>query len=177
MAFLTKEYMQSKDIDWFFNLNGVSIHVASAGSILPEVINDGETLERIQSEVANLPITHDGEEIIYNDRFFQTYLQNLEGEYQEYQEEIRYPEYISIEERIERYRDSFREMTKRGFISLDRTNIDDPYDLTFHWVCRPLRPRLVRGIDIPHFENNVQLDNILSQNTFRLYELMGWVRY
>lgn len=43
-------YLYSRDIDWFCIIGGVFCHVASAGGLLPDVVNDREKLRDIQNE-------------------------------------------------------------------------------------------------------------------------------
>lgn len=44
-------YIQSKDIDWFCVIGDVYCHIASAGGVLPDQINDREKLRDIQKKV------------------------------------------------------------------------------------------------------------------------------
>lgn len=43
-------YIYSKDIDWFCIIGDVFCHVASAGGMIPDVINDREKLRGLQKE-------------------------------------------------------------------------------------------------------------------------------
>lgn len=129
----TNDYMHSKDIDWFCSVNEKYwIHVASAGGILPDKINDRNQLRKIQYRVFNLPDIYADEEIIKNDDFLQ----------------IRFND---DEMAIKTYLSSFKSMAKKGFISLDRTNLSDLEDQAYHIVCRP------RNIVLP-----VQLGEIIN---------------
>ena len=47
-------YLYSRDIDWFCIIGGVFCHVASAGGLLPDVINDREKLRDIQKRVFDM---------------------------------------------------------------------------------------------------------------------------
>lgn len=44
-------YIYSKDIDWFCIIGDVFCHVASAGGMIPDVINDREKLRDLQKRV------------------------------------------------------------------------------------------------------------------------------
>lgn len=48
----------------------------------------------------------------------------------------------------EYYLESFLSMARKGFVSLDRTNLTDPYDNTYHIVCMPSQhPTIITGLD------------------------------
>ena len=111
-------YMLTRDIDWFCIINGRCVHIASAGGLLPDRINDRDSLREIQHLVSTSENIYSPEEITYNEQF----LSNRFAE--------------KYEER-EKYLSTFREMALKGFISLDRTNWNNPDDNTYHIVCRP----------------------------------------
>lgn len=46
------------------------------------------------------------------------------------------------------YRESFVNMARRGFVSLDRTNVAEPSDNRYHIVCRPPRSLQLEEIDL-----------------------------
>ena len=52
-----ENYMQTHDIDWFCIVNGVYIHLASAGGILPKGFRNRESLRTLQYHVVNAPTT------------------------------------------------------------------------------------------------------------------------
>lgn len=56
-------YIYSKDIDWFCIIGDVFCHVASAGGMIPDVINDREKLRGLQKRV-------------FDSDFNQRYMQN-----------------------------------------------------------------------------------------------------
>lgn len=125
----TDEYLLSNDIDWFFSINDVYIHVASAGGIIPEQINDKEKLRSIQRKVFNLPYIFNKEEIIFNEIFLNSRFGN-----QIYEQQRTY------------YLRSFTDMAMKGFISMDRTNFSDFDDNRYHIVCMPKRFEQIEGL-------------------------------
>lgn len=125
----TDEYLLSNDIDWFFSINDVYIHVASAGGIIPEQINDKEKLRSIQRKVFNLPYIFNKEEIIFNEIFLNSRFGN-----QIYEQQRTY------------YLRSFTDMAMKGFISMDRTNLSDLDDNRYHIVCMPKRFEPIEGL-------------------------------
>ena len=120
-----EDYIYSKDIDWFFVANGKYVHVASAGGMIPEIFNDREKLRDIQRKVFHAPDIYTDEQLDINEDFIRQKLAQSEKLGQ------------STEECIALYLESFKAMARKGFISLDRTNLYDPDDNTYHIVCRP----------------------------------------
>ena len=49
------DYMLTHDIDWVCIVNGIYVHLASAGGILPLSFRDRETLRALQHNVAVAP--------------------------------------------------------------------------------------------------------------------------
>lgn len=112
-------YMLNHDIDWFCIINGVYVHVASAGGIIPESMRDRDELRKLQHNVSVAPDIFADEDIEYNEQFLNNH----------------FPE---AKERADYVR-SFREMARKGFVSMDRTNWTNPDSNIYHVVCRPKR--------------------------------------
>lgn len=111
-------YLYSRDIDWFCIIGGVFCHVASAGGLLPDVVNDKEKLRDIQKRVFDMDYIFRNDEIYINREYlYQRFGNNLESR--------------------EAYLSSFIQMSRKGFVSLDRTNVMDITDQTYHVVCFP----------------------------------------
>lgn len=145
------DYMYSKDIDWFCIINKFYVHVASAGSLLPEIINDRNKLRKIQKQVFDLPYIFDDNDIIINDRFINERFNNNED--------------------ISNYLSSFIDMARKGFVSMDRTNLQEPDDQTYHIVCMPNK---IIQLDIEiikieglFFEPNEPIGNIKLLEMFK----------
>lgn len=134
-------YLQTNDIDWFFRYNGVAFHAASAGGMLPDTINDRETLRSIQYRAHNLPDVFGDEDIVINREAIDRVLRRNEA----YQiEDYDYTEMFDF------YLESFISMARKGFVSIDRTNIDNPYDDLYHVVCYPRDYRDIKlDLDLP----------------------------
>lgn len=126
---LTDEYLLSNDIDWFFSINDVYIHVASAGGIIPEQINNKKKLRNIQRKVFNLPYIFNKEEIIFNETFLRSRFSNITDESQR-----------------SNYIRSFVNMAMKGFVSMDRTNLTDLDDNRYHIVCIPKQLEPIKGL-------------------------------
>ena len=118
-----KQYMRSKDIDWFCIINGYYVHIASAGAVLPDIINDRNVLRKMQKAVYSLPDIYSDDELMNNERVIVELRGNMNN-----------PSFRTD------YLRSFNAMARKGFISLDRTNFDDPDDPYYHVVCMPCRP-------------------------------------
>lgn len=115
----TEIYMMNHDIDWFCVVNDIYIHVASAGGMLPDLINDKDTLRNIQHQVQMLPDIYSEEEIEYNDFA----IDNVVGENNFKARQL--------------YVESFVAMARKGFASFDRTNISEFSNNQYHLVCWP----------------------------------------
>ena len=113
-----ESYMLTHDIDWFCIVNGVYVHLASAGGLLPVGFRDREALRTLQCNVSVLSYMFEVDDIAVNEVFLnQRFDDNPKGR--------------------EAYLVSFVDMARKGFVSLDRTNLTDPYDNRYHVVCRP----------------------------------------
>ena len=145
------DYMYSKDIDWFCIINKSYVHVASAGGLVPEIINDRAKLRKTQKQVFNLPYIINDNDIIINDRFINERFNNYEDK----------ASYLS----------SFIDMAKKGFISMDRTNLLDLDDQSYHIVCMPnkiiqLDLEIIK-IEQDVFEPNRPTENIKLLEIFK----------
>ena len=162
MSIYSLEYLESKDIDWFFQVNGIYVHVASAGGKLPDFINNRERLREIQKHVQSLIPEISIQNLTYNDSFLDGYVEDMNQ---------LAPNEGGIDWRRE-YLRSFEGFAQRGFISIDRSNLMDNDDPMYHVVCRPIQtPRL--EIDIPTIEAPNALDIIMGWNSFDLFSTLG----
>ena len=114
-------YLINHDIDWFCRVNDYYIHVASAGGMIPSIINDSNRLRDIQYQVEMLGMQYDEKDIEYDEEAIAKALGTQEGRLRD------------------RYKASFLKMARKGFISIDRTSVEDPFDNRYHIVCRPKR--------------------------------------
>lgn len=129
--------MLTRDIDWFCIVNGIYVHLASAGGILPMSFRDRDTLRTLQHNVAMAPYLFEEEDVVDNEAFLnQRFADNRKGR--------------------ESYVVSFREMARKGFVSMDRTNLQNPYDNRYHIVCMPrnLDERSLQELEIPVISND-----------------------
>lgn len=62
-------YLHSKDIDWFCIICSVICHVASAGGLLPDAINDREKLRNLQKRLFDSDYIFGEEDIVVNKVF------------------------------------------------------------------------------------------------------------
>lgn len=131
---LSKSYIQSRDIDWFGNIDGIYVHAASAGGELPDIVNDRKMLREVQLAVYELKDIYEENQIVFNEDVIRKRLRdNIERlaehniENIEYNEEDSYKDYIS----------TFAAMARKGFISFDRVNAFDITDNRYNWVARP----------------------------------------
>ena len=129
--------MLTRDIDWFCIVNGIYVHLASAGGILPMSFRNRDTLRTLQHNVAMAPYLFEEEDVVDNEAFLnQRFADNRKGR--------------------ESYVVSFREMARKGFVSMDRTNLQNPYDNRYHIVCMPrnMDERSLQELEIPVISND-----------------------
>lgn len=112
-------YMINHDIDWFCIINGLYVHVASAGGLLPENMRDRDELRLLQHNVSKAPYLFSENEIVYNEGFLNSH----------------FPDGKAREDYVR----SFRDMARKGFVSMDRTNWTNPESNEYHVVCLPNR--------------------------------------
>lgn len=151
------DYLYSKDIDWFCIINGFFVHVASAGGILPEEVNDREKLRKNQYLVNQMDDIFNDDQIVVNWDFLHA----------------RFGNNVGSEENIMNYLESFISMSRKGFVSLDRTNLEDPNDNTYHIVCMPNKIiALPDAFNLCTYKsNNPNLLNNVGQNISLLEEI------
>lgn len=147
----TEDYLRSRDIDWFCVIDGIYVHIASAGGLLPEGINDRERLCGNQRIVYGLADIFTEEEIEVNRTFLSARFGNQDGGNQA----------------TEYYLESFLSMARKGFVSLDRTNLADLDDNTYHVVCKPRHSRQISGLD--------DLCRFTSRTTHLLKQVRGGI--
>lgn len=125
-------YMLTHDIDWFCIVNGRYVHLASAGGMLPLSFRDRDALRTLQHNVAVAPYLYTDEDVVDNEEFLnQRFADNPKGR----------ASYVV----------SFRDMARKGFVSMDRTNLLNPRDNHYHIVCMPrnLDERSPQDLEIP----------------------------
>ena len=101
------------------------------------------------------------EEIVINNNFLDNYIYRiLNSDF--------FRGIPSIEDWRNDYLSSFLKMAKKGFVSIDKTNISDYEDPMFHLVCYPKRLEKIEGIELPILDNNELADQILKMESFPL---------
>lgn len=150
-------YLYSMDIDWFCIINGIFVHIASAGGFLPDEVNDREKLRENQYLVNQMDDIFNDNQIIVNWDFL-----HARFGYEE-----------SSDENIRNYLESFISMSRKGFVSLDRTHLENPNDNTYHIVCMPNKIiTLPCGFDLCKYKSNdPNLLNQVDQNISLLEEI------
>lgn len=106
----TESEVHTKDIDWFCAINGVYVHIASAGGHIPNGINNRRVLRLIQRAVDALADINTVDEVHINEKALNRI--NMNREY---------------------YLPSFIRMARKGFYSFDRTNIGNIEDNHYHF--------------------------------------------
>lgn len=86
---------------------------------------------------------------------------------------VRFGNNVGSEENIMNYLESFISMSRKGFVSLDRTHLEDPNDNTYHIVCMPNKIiTLSDDFSLCEYKsNNPNLLNQVNQNIPLLEEI------
>lgn len=129
----TESEIHTRDIDWFCAINGIYVHVASAGGNIPNFINNYSVLRPSQRAAEALVDINTDDEIHINEAFLRGMNVNLEH-----------------------YLPSFVRMAKKGLYSFDRTNVDNPEDDHYHLVAWPTHS--VSNVENIPVVNTVGLD-------------------
>lgn len=129
----TESEIHTRDIDWFCAINGIYVHVASAGGNIPNFIDNYSVLRPSQRAAEALVDINTDDEIHINEAFLRGMNVNLEH-----------------------YLPSFVRMAKKGFYSFDRTNVDNPEDDHYHLVAWPTHS--VSNVENIPVVNTVGLD-------------------
>lgn len=134
--------MLTHDIDWFCIVNGIYVHLASAGGLLPLSFRDRDILRELQHKVAVAPYLFAEEDVVDNEAFLnQRFANNPTGR----------ASYVV----------SFRDMARKGFVSMDRTNLLETNDNHYHIVSRPRlwnEHRIDIEIPVMPLDDNLILD-------------------
>lgn len=123
-------YLRSHDIDWFCIIGETCCHIASAGGLIPDAINDREKLRNMQKRVFDSDYIFGKDEIGINEEFLIERFGDDSGR------------------AVDDYLETFIDMARKGFVSLDRTNFAIPESLDetssseptgweYHIVCYP----------------------------------------
>lgn len=136
-------YQFTHDIDWFCRINGIPVHLASNGGVLPWNSYSIRNLVKLQHRVARLEPSF---RCSFNVEYVSRYLQ--QGEFYDSFNNLSdnmfrqmLPEGFMISDDVAElplqllvYGWSFIEMARRGFFSFDRKEGDDS---TYHLVAWP----------------------------------------
>ena len=140
---ITDEFQRLNDIDWFCIINGVPVHVASAGDLLPTIYSSDKSvafLKSILSNVLKLPLDYDYK---LNDEYLDAHVLNEGYEYLDEQEnpigqdmDDDWNRIMTKNEPLSKrlYATSFVEMARRGFYSFDKT---EDKEGVYHLVAYP----------------------------------------
>lgn len=140
---ITEEFQRLNDIDWFCIIDGVPVHVASAGDLLPAMYaSNGSpaSMKSILSDVLKQPFEYDYK---LNDEYLDGHVLNEGYEYLEEQEnpigqdmDDDWQSIMTKNEPLSKrlYASSFVEMARRGFYSFDKT---EDKEGEYHLVAYP----------------------------------------
>ena len=125
----TNEYYDTHDVDWFAIINGVVVHVASAGGLIPDAVKKNMLESSVY--VAQLALIEDGEISTISDTFIS---ERLGIPLDQIIDDVLREQNLT---RKEAYLSSFKLMARRGLYSFDKTDINDPTDNHYHIVAWP----------------------------------------
>ena len=159
-------YLYSRDIDWFCIIGGIFCHVASAGGLLPDVVNDRDKLRDMQKRVFDMDYIFRDEDIYIN----QDFLYQRFGNNQKNQEAYLYSFIRYFKNHVKIYLYSFIKMSRKGFVSLDRTNVMDITDHTYHVVCYPKHIIKLNIQDLPNINGHILNDSLVDIHLLELFK-------
>lgn len=169
----TKQEMLNKDIDWTLQIGQYFLHAASAGGLLPAVIqNDKENNQNRFRIIRKLPDFYTNDQIEVNpilqdilniNEFTKQYKTILEALNIPVGEDV-ITTYIS---RL--YIPAFQRFARKGFISFDRSNKRDTDHDFYHWVARPKSNpirhyQLLKEIKLPRLSESILYEIIQPDN-------------
>lgn len=129
-------YANTRDIDCFFRIGNVAYHFASNGQPIPQFITRNTNIE-IQTAVYALQTDSTGD-VDVNVDFVNGLIQNEIALY----DSVQVPhEEFSVEQMIINYVESFQEMARVGFVSMD---LDE--EGVFHIIASPTIQKLPQGL-------------------------------
>jgi hypothetical protein len=129
-------YANTRDIDCFFRIGNVAYHFASNGQPIPPFITRNTNIE-IQTAVYALQTRSTGD-VDVNVDFVNGLIQNEIALY----DSVQVPhEEFSVEQMIINYVESFQEMARVGFVSMD---LDE--EGVFHIIASPTIQKLPQGL-------------------------------
>lgn len=141
-------YQLTHDIDWFAFIDGVPVHVATNGGILPHDSYKVRDLVQIQKLVHRMERQY---KVGINENYLESYLTETKAypDIDEMTEEnfrLMLPERVEMNRNLSRslnaYTWSFVEMASKGFMSFDRKVDKDNWVDYYHLVAWPLYDRI-----------------------------------
>lgn len=181
---ITEEFQRLNDIDWFCILDGVPVHVASAGDLLPMMYADCESaafLKSILNDVLKQPLLFDYK---LNDKYLDEHVLNEGYGYlteddnpigQDMDED--WHSIMTKNEPLSKrlYATSFVEMARRGFYSFDKT---EDKEGEYHLVAYPANGVMDwQFVDAPFVKGaNLDFTKPDSLVNIRLVELINELR-
>ena len=157
----TEMEMLNKDIDWFLQIQSRRIHVASAGGMLPYIIQrEKDYNEERFRIISQLPDLYADEELEVNPLLRTLlHIDKLEEEYGLVLETLNIPlgndvidTYLS-----KLYVPAFSKFARKGFISFDNTNFSK--EGLYHWVVKPSKAILKEWNEGVELNLPVQIGN------------------
>lgn len=167
-----ENYIATRDIDWFCKFENCWIHVASAGGLLPMRVNNVDNNRLIQKIVRGKneeSFIFGKDQIIFNENYIHDL---MEADYKIVSDSIEMDKEAYIEEFSKSYKETFGYMAMKGFLSFDRTELDDKTkkfclnDGYYVWIACPKN----NDGEIPSFED---LSNFQCQLDEKLRTELG----
>lgn len=145
------------DIDWFYRVNGINIHVASMGHKLPRDYTD-EMLKTVYAAVSGIDMAEWREEggVWYNEELLRQWLRLEEAN------------------EIGRYLASFVVMARKGFYSFAPLTID-PSDEEYYLMAKPVRYEDKEIAGIP--TKDIPILNFEEVDAFMAVPLVEWINW
>ena len=145
---IRRDFLATRDIDWFCLVSGIPIQVASAGgTILPDFVNDRQKMIESQIIVSQLPYLFSEADIFVNEDLIK---RKLREDNDFIYEELN----ISIEDRFRYYIHSFVPYARKGFFCFDRSKPEEPESTLYDLIAFPRTNEFRRNnIHLPSTRN------------------------
>lgn len=153
------DYLATHDLDCFFVINGNRTHIATNGGIVHPKIGTVEELRAMQTQVANMEVTHD----FFLNRGFLSLLEVSDFPSQEdlmrvdlddrrlFERDLfEGTEYADLPFHQKLYCSSFVEMARKGFWSFDRVGTMPDGTDTYMLIAWPKGDKVSDGIEVGH---------------------------
>lgn len=161
MPLITHDYMLNHDMDIFFRIKNIPIHIATNGCIIPNEIADNDIQKNILNSIRLLDSIPNNIVTLGNENFINNIIQESYSNLEDYTLEELRDNSINIENiRLNIFCQSFYHFSERGLYSFDYSQ---EYN-SFYLVTKPSRildnMDLIEKIPVNKYIENLELEKL-----------------